>query len=159
MDTAELANWATVVAGFAAVLTLGYAVLQLRQNTSIARAQFWIELEKLFSLHDEVHLKLRPGGEWAGNSGGPLSVDEWMKVEDYMGLFEHCEIMLERRLLDTQTFGEIYAYRLRNLLRNSVIVETKLVGKREHWTRFLSLVNRMQLDQYITDRERIRRTG
>ena len=44
--------------------------------------------------HFEPHLKLRPGGEWAGTGKGPINAQEWAQLEAYMGLFEHCEIML-----------------------------------------------------------------
>lgn len=59
-----------------------------------------------------------------------------------MGLFEHCETMLEGRLIDFRTFKSIFAYRLSNIVANRVIVEVKLVREREHWTRFLSLLKR-----------------
>jgi hypothetical protein len=37
----------------------------------------------------------------------------------YMDLFEHCEYMLEDKLLDEKTFKKIYAYRLNLLLKNN----------------------------------------
>jgi hypothetical protein len=143
MTLSQCAQVATVLAGVAAIAAFVYAALQVRQNNLIARAQFWLELEKMFSAHDEVHLNLRPGGPWAGGSGAPTSAREWAKLEDYMGLFEHCEIMLEAGLIDIRTFKELFVYRLSNIVANKEIVRAKLLGvEGESWARFKSLLGR-----------------
>jgi hypothetical protein len=145
MTLSEWADVATVIASIAAVAALFYAAWQIRQNTAIACGQFWLQLEQMFSAHDEVHLKLRPRGAWAGGVGGPQTPQDWAKVEDYMGLFEHCEIMLDRGLIDPQTFKEIFGYRLNNLVANAQIVEAKLVKAGHAWKRFHELLNRMDI--------------
>ncbi len=58
-------NISIIVGTIIAVVVLFYTARQVHQNTNISRGQFWLELGKMFSQHDEVHLKLRPGGEWS----------------------------------------------------------------------------------------------
>lgn len=135
-----------IVGALAAVGLIIYTAYQVRQNTLISRGQFWLELEKMFTNHDDVHIKLRPGGQWSmPESGGPEDVEDWAKVEDYMGLFEHCEIMMSKKLIDRQTFNSIFSYRLNNILRNQKIVEAKLIREKEKWKVFHSLIKKLKL--------------
>lgn len=62
-----------------------------------------------------------------------------------MGLFEHCEIMMNLGLIDVQTFSDIFAYRLRNIVANSLICEKKLRQEAELWKRFISLLQRFDI--------------
>ena len=119
---------------------------QIRQNTQVSRGQFWLELEKMFAAHDEVHMNLRPGGTWSKENSGPESIEEWVKVEDYMGLFEHCEALLQKNLIDWEIFDSIFSYRLHNILSNTQIVKAKLVEERDSWKRFLRLLRKLGIE-------------
>lgn len=141
----DLANIATVTGAAVAVCALIYAAYQVRQSTKISRGQFWIELEKLFNIHDEIHYKLRPGGDWNKDGNGPKTLEEWAKIEDYMGLFEHCETMIENKLIDLETFKDLYSYRIKNLLGNAIIVKAKLVEEKDYWKRFSKLLLRLNI--------------
>ena len=90
-------------------------------------------------------MKLRPGGEWARANSGPESVEDWVKVEDYMGLFEHCELMLRKGLIDWETFKAIFNYRLHNIVANRRIVEAKLVAGGESWEAFIRLLQHLRI--------------
>ena len=104
----------------------------------------------MFSEHQNVHEKLRPGGEWANDGRGPMSSQEWASVEAYMGLFEHCERMLANNLLDPETFQAIYAYRLHNIVNNQIICSTKLCLEAENWKDFIALLGRLKIN-YSSD--------
>jgi len=71
---------------------------------------------------------------------------EWAQVEAYMGLFEHCEKMLEKHLIDERQFREIYKYRLNNLVANDTIRVKKLIERVEGWKSFLALLKRMGIE-------------
>ena len=115
------------------------------------RARFWLDLRSQFAKHDEVHRNLRPGGKWSTREPppssvegpGPESIEDWANVESYMGLLEHCEIMLDQKLLDERTFKEIYRYRVSNIERNKRIRVEKLITKADGWPRFRALMGRM----------------
>jgi hypothetical protein len=142
----EFANLATILGIIVAIVTLFFTFYQVNKNAKINRARFWLELEKMFQIHDPVHLKLRPGGEWADGSTGPTTNKEWGALEDYMGLFEHCEIMIALNLIDETTFSDIFKFRLRNIVSNHSIVDAKLCKEKEEWKHFLSLLNRFNVN-------------
>ena len=116
LTLSELKDIATIVGVLAGAASLAVAALNTRRAVRTNRAKFWLDLRSAFARHDEVHRKLRSGGSWTDGSG-PATVDEYFQVEAYMGLFEHCEIMLDQKLIDEPTFTEIYRYRLVHRLR------------------------------------------
>ena len=141
----QWANLATIGGAAVAVGALLYTARQVKSNTLTSRANFWLELERMFQTHAPVHLNLRPGGAWADSDSGPTSSQDWAALEDYMGLFEHCEIMMKSGLIDVATFSDIFAYRLRNIVANRDIVEKKLNEEAPSWSNFLSLLGRFDI--------------
>jgi len=117
----QWADIATIVASVVAGLALLYAALQIRISTKVSRAGFWLELRKMFAEHRDLHLKLRKK-EWPDKEGSCPGEEDWPALEAYMGLFEHCESMLDQGLIDWPTFKAIYGYRVENIIRNPWIV-------------------------------------
>jgi len=99
----------------------------------------------MFAVHDKVHIKLRPGGEWSNSKSGPKNSFEWAELEDYMDLFEHCEILLKKKLIDEDTFKSIFSYRLQNIIANNTIVGAKLVCEKYYWGDFIKLLKRLNI--------------
>jgi hypothetical protein len=122
--------------------------IRLTRETNEAR--FWLELRKIFSDHNEVHLNLRPNGEWYQSDANPTA-EEMPKIEAYMGLFEHCKKMLDKKLIDWKTFENIYAYRVENILKNPVIVREKLFKRFWGWKDFIHLVRELGYQQLIIE--------
>jgi hypothetical protein len=121
---------------------------QVRRNAEVNRGNFWLKLEEMSRYYDDVHIKLRPGGDWAeqntGKYKGPTPA-EMPSVEDYMGFFEHCKVMLDRELIDSDTFKKIFAYRLRNIVANPIIVEEKLKKRGVWWEDFIKLLEELEI--------------
>ena len=143
----SLDKWADIatVAGVpVAVIALAYTARSLRSSALTSRAQFWLEIEKMFAVHDAVHVKLRPGGAWADEVSGPEAADEWAAVEDYMGLFEHCELLLRQKLIDWETFSRLFSYRVSNILYHRDIVRAKLIEEGSSWGLFIDLCVRLE---------------
>ena len=140
LDLAEWADVATIAGAVAGVAALAYTGWQIRQNTLAHRAEFWLTLRQMFSEHRDVHFMLRTY-EWTNED---ITHPDWARLEAYMGLLEHCEIMLEDELLDWQTFNDVYGYRIKLILSNSLIVRDTLIRRRRGWVRFLDLVRRME---------------
>ena len=132
MTLSEIKDIITILGVLIGAGSLTSAALNLMLTVRTNRAKFWLELRSAFAKHDEVHRKLRPGGEWANNSG-PTTPEEYAQVEAYMGLFEHCEIMLSQKLIDEETFREIYQYRLVNLMSNNWVRIEKVCRRSEGW--------------------------
>ncbi|MFB3092291.1 MAG: hypothetical protein ACE1ZD_03730 [Dehalococcoidia bacterium] len=93
----------------------------------------------MLSDYQEIHIKLRPSGEWYESEVRP-GKDDFPEVEAYMGLFEHFKILLDKGLLDWETFIRIYAYRVRNIMANKSILNEKLVKHAGGWGDFIDLV-------------------
>jgi len=144
-DLALLANFATILGIPIAVMALIYAALQLRKSARIAKGQFLLQIEDQSTLHDDVHHKLFPNGEWGINKGGsPHGTQDAKEVADYLGFFEQCEHLIQSGCLDFSTFRKIYGYRVKNILRNTAIVESKLQGEtRQYYELFISLCSRL----------------
>jgi len=143
MTLGDLASFGTLVAAVVALVALLYAATQVRTSALKNRGLFWLEIEKMFQTHAPIHRKLRPGGKWGNNAGAPATAEEWSALEDYMALFEHCEIMIEWGILDEQTFLDLFSYRLQNIVDNRTVFEAKLGGsERPFWTNFRRLLER-----------------
>jgi hypothetical protein len=146
----SLQDWTNFSQIAAATISAGafiYTGQQINLSIRVNRAQFWLELRKMFHEHKDVHTKLRDGGEWAAENSGPSNPSDWASVEAYMGLFEHCERMISEDLLDVKTFKSIYEYRIHNIVQNSVIYETKLINEAKYWGDFLMLMRRCGIDR------------
>jgi hypothetical protein len=135
-----------------ALASIFYAIKTLRDNGIIARAQFFATVRGLMAEYDDVHAKLRPEGAWAPPKGelyartGPGTPEDWARVELYMGLFEYCEVLLRRGLMQQEDFDRSFRYRLQNLTRNAVIVDAKLLSDlKVSWADFLLLCDRCRV--------------
>lgn len=148
LDLDDWTNIATIFAALAGGAALVYTAVQVHLGTRVSRAQFWLELRKMFGEHHKVHLRLR-SGKWPRDDPAPLAPEDWAELESYMGLFEHCEIMLQEGLLDWRTFRRIYSYRLRLILRYPLIVREKLIMWRSGWDDFVALLQRMEPDPLL----------
>lgn len=127
---------------------LAAAKEQLREGQKIAYGDFLLRLDEAFQRHQDVHTKLRPGGEWSklGPDGkwrekedGPEFPKEGPAVEGYMGLFERVQLLRAKDLIDIDTVNRLYGYRLFNIVENSTIYEEKLVKLGYGWIDFIKL--------------------
>ena len=146
--------WTFVLTAIGVAIAAGgvfYAIKTLKENTEIARAQFWVMVRGVMANYDDVHANLRPEGIWAPREGetyaalGPQHASEWARVELYMGMFEYCEKLINRGLLEEKDFGASYAYRLGNLVMNALIVHEKLHIFESQWKDFYRLCERFQV--------------
>lgn len=138
---ASASTIAGVIIGGAALL---YSARQLRISSRVSQAQFWLDLREMFAdKHHEIHLQLR-NAKWSNDDAHFPAEEDWARLEAYMGLFEHCEKMLEQGLLDAPTFESIYGYRLQRIVENPLIVREKLVGRRWGWGDLIRLLERVE---------------
>ncbi len=134
------------------------------RETKTQRAQFWLELRKMFKEHDEVHRMLRDGtwphtadSHTATSNSSEMDInnlnektpsdEQLTALEAYMGLFEHCKAMIDDDLIDLPTFKSIYGYRVENILDNETVVKTKFTisWTRDKWKDFIALAEDLGL--------------
>lgn len=143
LNITDIKDVATIVGVMVGAASLVFAALSTRRTALTSRAKFWLDLRSSFARHDEIHHKLHPRGEWK-NPRAPTT-EEQFQVEAYMGLFEHCEIMLDQGLIDERTFREIYRYRLLNLVANDWVRVEKLCNIPGGWKRLIALLERVDV--------------
>ena len=140
------ANIATIIAATVASIGIYLGVKQLKLSTSIAKANFLLELEKLSERFDDIHMNLRPGGKWAEAgevSLNDLSRSEIIKLEDYMGFFEHCELLINKGVLSGSDFYKLFGYRLYNLNSSGLIGQKVSADGADSWVDIIALKERI----------------
>jgi hypothetical protein len=146
------AKIATILGWITAVVSLLYTAWQAKKNTQTNQARFWLELRRMFlDYHNDVHSNLLEGQPWHGSDTSPTDED-MPKVINYMGLFEHCKLMLDDGLIDWKVFAGIYAYRIDNILSNNKIVRSQLspgARREEGWKDFCALVNKLKKENKL----------
>jgi len=90
----EIKDVAAILGIVVAAGSLASAALNLMLTVRTNRAKFWLELRSAFAKHDDVHRKLRPGGEWATNAG-PRSTEEYAQIIGYV--VKECRILARDR--------------------------------------------------------------
>lgn len=157
MDQAQLA--VTVVGVIGAVVGLWYAGQQLHNTRQSIRGEFLLTLDQAFVRHAAVHGRLRPGGDWEGSARRPDNMDEWwavkdlgpkdsewLAVEEYMGLFERIEVLIDGGSLDAALVNRLYGYRVFNIVANSEIRTKKLIDLAEGRQDFIKLKERLEAE-------------
>lgn len=138
----NIANIVTIIGFVIAVIGICNGIQQLKYLKQTELAKFWLQLRENFIIHNDVHLKLRNGGEWTIENKNPETVEDWAAIDAYLGQFELCELMISKELIDLDTFNSQYGYRLRNICRNDAILK-KINSEKESWSVFIKLCKRL----------------
>lgn len=143
----NLALWGTFLSGLGALAALLISLKQIKRNSNQNEANFWLKLREMFNTSDrsEVHRDLRKG-KWKETA--PTSKDEWVKIEDYLGTFEVCEGMLQKKIISSDVFKNLYEYRIYNILQNKALAKNKLIFEYYDWKTFYKLLARLYGDDW-----------
>src|SRR3712207_4199858 len=93
-DWLTRASEAATTLGF--IVGAGALLVAARQATMtarFARGTMWFDLRRFFLDYDDVHIPLRLR-VWPERGRAP-DVSDLPRVESYLGLLEHCEVMFE----------------------------------------------------------------
>jgi len=145
-----------IITAFAVILA-GVATwvswFALKRTDQIASADLLLRLDERARSFDEIHRRLRPGGQWADGKRGPDTAQEWADVESYMGFFERMKYLVDRKLIGIDYVDRFYGYRYDNLIDHPEIRRQKLEGEeRDSWQDILELGR--QLEQRWPNRRR-----
>lgn len=124
--------------------SLIYTAKQLRASKKLAEGEFLLRLDEMFRQHDEVHRRLRPGGDWGQSGQGPNNPKEWAEVESYMGLFERINVLIDGKIIAPDTINRLYGYRVTNIIANNKIRKTKLEEQASEWHDFIELAQKLK---------------
>lgn len=142
ISLSDTANIAQAVGAPLAVAALFYSGCQLKRTRLIEQGRFMLELERMSERHDKIHALLRNGGDWHAGADGPETVVEWCEVEDYMGFFEQCELLLKAGTIKPNEFKSLYGYRVENIACHPILVKAKLIDEKSYWLEFHDLCKR-----------------
>jgi hypothetical protein len=118
---------------------------QMKASNQYARGQNWLLFRNTITHYDDIHANFRPRGAWYESRTKPDTVEEWARVELYMGLFEFQDELMDNEMLDPVQVRDWYYYRIENILQNPRVVKYKLRDNAEGWRRFLKLCDRLGL--------------
>lgn len=128
----------TVISYLSAVAGFLIAFRQLKISSQTNTASFWLNLRSMFGEHEEVHQSLQIDTSWR-EPGRPVADIEAISIVEYMGMFEHVYKMLQRGLIDWDTFEDIFSYRVLLIMRSPAVVEATLVNNGRWWLSFRQL--------------------
>ena len=100
-------------------------------------------LREMMMQYDDIHTNFRPGGKWSQSMSEPDTLDDWARVESYLGLLEFCNRLMREDLVSESDFKDGYSYRIINLLSNPRIVGFKLRDNARAWQELLALCKKM----------------
>lgn len=126
--------------GFVATVAgVVWAAFTLRSTQRTTKGQFLVDLAPPFRDFFDLHVRLRRGGDWWPEGHAGPSDGDWAELEQYMGLFERMWILIEGKSLDLDVVDRLYAYRVKNIVKNGDVRTKKLEELASGWTDFISL--------------------
>jgi len=132
----------SVVAYLSGVAGFLVAFREFRTNAQTNTASFWLNLRSMFGEHEGVHRSLQTDKSWR-DVDREVSDAEAIAIVAYMGMFELVYKMLRRRLIDWETFKDIFAYRVLLVMNSPAIVKATLVDNGRWWETFRQLAEDM----------------
>ena len=150
-NPALISALASTAAAAAAAIALLYAANESKKRAKIERGNFWLKLEQMFQRYDPLykHLRFETGDWFCQDNLGPGPYDKPLLC-DYLGLFEHSNLLIDQGVIDLRTFKSIYMTRVMGLLSNKIIREDELGKHRARWANFYRLLLKLKL---ATDEE------
>src|SRR5262245_39441327 len=103
-------DWPAILSSLAATGGLIFTSVQFYRSKKLTYADMGLRIRELLTKYNAINTNLSPGGAWYDS--GPQNIQEWKDVESYMGVFEHCNILINQGLIDLQSFSNIYGYRV-----------------------------------------------
>lgn len=129
----------SVIAYLSAVAGFLVTFRQLRNNAQTNTASFWLNLRTMFDEHhEEVHKSLQTDTSWR-DADRHVPSAEAIAIVAYMGLFELVYRMLKRKLIDWDTFRDVFGYRVILIMNSPAIVQATLVDNGRWWLTFRQL--------------------
>ncbi|MCB5265109.1 MAG: hypothetical protein LHW41_02545 [Candidatus Cloacimonetes bacterium] len=141
-------DWNAVATGSQAlILIIGFYFThkQLKHQTLDSKARTIIDLKRLFHDYLDVTIALRPGGRWSEQV--PEGAEAWGAIDNYLGLFEHCEYLISMNMIDLDFFRRSHSVKLMNAVLNKP-VRNKIQSERKNWIDLLHLCQRLNIEVF-----------
>ncbi|MBO7429879.1 MAG: hypothetical protein J6U56_02545 [Spirochaetia bacterium] len=148
----DIYNWITAISTFCAFCVAWYQLNKIKRTES---SRFLLELRESFS--EEKRWKIHCAIKNNTTTDAIYLQENKADVDDYLGLLEICEEMLERKTLSLDSFKNFYHYRLKYILRNDFMIKKLLDDDISYWPKLYKLMNRFPdlKDTYYKTQEQI----
>jgi hypothetical protein len=122
-------------------------IYQQWRTNKVTRADMWLKLETMFSTsrREHVHLAIMDKKYPKENF---MDTDDSYWVDDYLGIFELCYIMIEKGIIDISTFKAVYRYRLIYFLQYELLVKEKLIKEGHYYETLYKLFSKCSENKY-----------
>jgi hypothetical protein len=126
--------------------TIAILICQQRSAKQTNRANFWLKLEEILSIgrRERVHLNIM---DKKYTKERFIETDDSYWVDDYLGIFELCFIMMKQRVINLKTFKAIYRYRLIYFLQYELLVKEKLIKEGYYYEYLYKLFSKWSRDK------------
>lgn len=121
-------SFKTLIAATFIIIPVYIALETLISNYNNQESKALLDLRNLLNESEnlEIHKKLRgKSGDWA--SGIPLpekdNNDTWRKIDNYLGILELVNILLDNNVISQENFDNQFGYRVDNVFENQDIKE------------------------------------
>ena len=124
-----------IITGVTAIVALFYASRQQKIDANVNKSQFLLSLKDSFAQEKRynIHVCLRDHN----------IITDWPALDDYLGMFEVCEVMIDNGTLSLEAFNSLYKYRLVNILNYNEIVMYKLLFEYSNWAGLYKLLKKV----------------
>ena len=147
----------SMVAAAFAIVSFGK---ELDEGNKTTNAQFLIELRNMFALPErmEIHRMIQMNNELEVKRYTPKQDEQNQeidqsgreeKLDDYLGLFEFCKVLIDKGSLSEADFLTFYRYRLENILKSDALME-KFEIEKKYWRTLFELILNLQEQLEIT---------
>jgi len=127
---------------------------QLDEGNKTSNAQFLIELRNMFATPErmKIHSIIQTNNEQAIKTYTPQKNELQQEIDqdgreelldDYLGLFEFCKLLIDKGSLSEEDFLTFYKYRLENILKSDAIME-KFECEKKYWRSLFELILDLQ---------------
>jgi hypothetical protein len=141
VNLADIANIGTVISGVGTVVALLISIRALTENTKAEKGKNILEINSLLNdgKYYEISKIIR----------SELTVThKWPEVDEYLGVFEICKILIKQGSLDLQIFKNQFGVKLSNIRYHPEIMYYKLIIEFRYWKSLYELMD-MILDNPI----------
>lgn len=149
-DMPTVAGFLELATSIVTIVGLPVAIWAIVQNTRAARksaliseGEFFLNLENMLVRHDPIYINLRGSGAWTQTGTGPETAEDWARLSDYMGFFEHCEHLLQQGSISEPVYRKLFGNRVRHIMANDRVVKTMLVDRASGWSLFIRHAERL----------------
>ena len=142
MSFQSMINITAILGGLGSFIALFIALIALAKSSQSEKGKNLLEINNIL-LSDKyynVYKRIR---------NGKAINDIWADVDEYLGLFEICYVLIKQNVLDFKVFKKQFGLKVLGILNNNGIVFHKIIKEYKYWTNLYLLIDMLDKDMKI----------